>query len=1255
MKDVSFLIQTCLKQIFVLFPLQMKIECTFSDDAGQKRSCIHADETNMLPIYIGDADQCNDKKILARIEMKMCNNNEWKTIKPKFKDENKRPKFMFDGEIIDDATFIDYNKYDSQILKKSCKVYTFDTELDTCRSDIKIQVMLKGRSNQEPCYGYLERSIYMSTFISPPEVVPTAAPTPAPTMAPTAPVQQPVTPNPTPQPNVPEPLPENCDPRDALITEVASPAGSPESRFVEIFFEDCAGKVIKDDIYIVRWPSEGAPVKETLYNYLVPPDGFVVVCSDSISPSGTCDFLNSSVGNNDGTDAVAVTEGPEPSTPDHIIDIYGQPTADDVTIEPFDFSNGRGVRIKNPCPNPTNEFDIDEWMIYPGDDKAEVGPRGIDPGVWVDPLIITEVSDPLDGDEITAQDYADVPRFIEIMVPNDDRWGQEKVSDDLKLVLFHGDSEHPDFSTVVPLSDVDIPQDGFIVVCNDAADSAFTEVISGETKYLCDLVVSELFDDREGNFGCDRAAIIHGDSVDDYTIVDMFGSLAVACDQSQHDFTGGKGVRLTNSTYPEPTWNVYHWEIMLVDSPENSGPRGFDWPAGPCNPRDALITEVANPTGASGRYVEIYFDDCAGRTIKDDIHVVRWPRENDASPLTTALRGFMVPLDGFVLVCAGEDISPTGTCDFINDNVGNNDGQDAVAVVEGPDYYPDEFEVIDIYGVKGASLDEVEAFDFQGGRGVRIKMPYPESNSEFDIEEWNIYPGADKFLGVGEKGTDPRVWVKPIIITEIIDPITGTEETFAEYAAVPRFIEMVVPNSDRWGEEKVGDGLNLVLFHGDSADPDFTTIVSLEDVDIPVDGFIVVCNTAAETFYKDTLTFHQDDYKCDLVISELFDDREGNFGCDRAAIVHGDSVDKYSIVDMYGTIGVPCGDSAHDFTGGRGVRLTNSTYAEPTWNVYHCEVTKDASPSDGDPRNWVDPPLNLFIKEVADPPGDKRNRHIVLKSPNKNDYEIDDDYWLVVSSCSGFSDSDERLSLDGFEIDTDGLLSFCAKGNTLAADECDYELDSPSILTSLDGQDVVAITYGDWTLPPNVVDILGYPGDCEKEVDFTNGAAVRIDEVTGPRDPFDPAEWIISAPDPDPGPDPQPDPAPTPTMAPHTHPTTDHDHNNQPHSHTHPTLGPHTHPTTDHDHDNQPHSHTHPTLSPHTHTPAPAPSKDHDNDHNTAPHTHAPAAPSKGKGSNPPSPPKMTKAPHMTKAPGKGARRTRQNTRRRYAQMHGGG
>jgi hypothetical protein len=547
--------------------MQMKMSCTFTDDKGNQRSCIHQDSTNMLPIYIIDENECKNKKIGATITMSMCNANASNQIKPIFKDEKKRTKFMFGEVILDDTNFDDGNTYSTNIAAQTCKTVTFTEDLDTCQNSISLKEMLKGKSAGDSCYGFLERKVYMSTFISPPEVLPTPEPTKAPSRAPTVVVETTAAPVPA--------FPEPCNPRDALVTEVANPAGDPDARFVEILFNDCAGRTIKDEIHVVRWPrnSVGPPVTISLKGFYVPTDGFVVICAND--PGDYCDKPNINVGGNDGNDAVAVVEGPE-DKPDEfsIIDIYGIPGAIGAATKPFDFENGRAVRNKTSNPEPSDEFQKTEWTIYPGEKKGEVGPKGTDPRFWVKPIIITEIIDPRTGDESEPLDYADVPRFIEMIVPDFDRWDEEEVGDDLKLVLFHGDSEDPDFTTAVSLNDIDIPSDGFIVVCNNAANIFYSDIATfNVVSYRCDIVVSELFDDRKGDFGCDRAAIVHGDRVTNYFIVDMFGSIGPSCDNSR--FTGGRGVRLTNSTNAEPNYSRYNWEITEEAKPDNGDPRGW--------------------------------------------------------------------------------------------------------------------------------------------------------------------------------------------------------------------------------------------------------------------------------------------------------------------------------------------------------------------------------------------------------------------------------------------------------------------------------------------------------------------------------------------------------------------------------------------------------------------------------------------------------------------------------------------------------
>ena len=1069
------------------------MKCTF-EYAGEEYSCLHNSESNNDPVYIGDEAKCSDgisQSITANLEMKMCNLNDSRNI-ALITDGANRTRFEFDDEIVSEGFFVrSSNSYSNRMETNGiteCKTVQFSKTLDACDGSVTMKTVLNGnvagnRMLDNTCNGYLERKIWLSTFIRPGPPGPSPRPTPRPT------------PSPTPG----RPTQRDCDPRNAVITEVADPEGKPSGRYVEIFFDNCAGKTINDPIKVVRWPLVGSsPITTDLQGMTVPDDGFIVICAGN---GNECDKKRDNVGDNDGRDAVAVVEVQQGKRLDHdIIDIYGVPGQTD---GPSNFEEGRAVRNKSPeSIDPTMSFDISDWTVYPGTGGSKVGPSGTDPRTWLKPLMITEIVDDIDGKEPI---YSDVPRHIEIFVPYYDRFSTEVIDDDLKLVLFHGESSTPDFTTAVTLKDTKIPNNSLVVVCNKAAKDHDDYIVKrgSNSDSLCDIVASDLFDQRGKLFGCDRAAIISGDQ-NKYSIVDMFGSLGVDCDDVKHEFTAARGVRLTNATFAQPTWDYYNWEI--TKNPEDgSDAHVWDQPSGPCDPTDAIITEVADPAGTpSGRFVEILFTDCAGRRIKDPINVVRWPRDIVESPISTDLTNMRVPDDGFVVICNGDQDS----CDKTYDNVGNNDGHDAVAVVKVQGEEPSDYDIIDAYGERGETSDSTS---FEDGRAVRTKnLDKTEGanapSKEFTATEWEIYPGDGKGK-VGPLGTDPRVWMKPIIITEIVDDsdpeaVEMQAESY-DYSKVPRFIEINVPYH-RYGENKLGDELKLVLFHGEKEVPDFTTAVPLTEIYIPNDDLIVVCNAAAKEEYG----------YCDILKPDLFDQRGKHFGCDRAAIISGDE-DKYSIVDMFGSLGVGCNgvdDVKHEFTAARGVRLTNTTFAQPTWDYYNWEITN--SPEESDPHEWDElgpcDPTDAIITEVADPEGTPSGRFVEILFTDCAGRRIKDPI-NVVRWPRNVVKSPISTDLTNMRVPDDGFIVICATELFPLESACDKTYDN---VGNNDGHDAVAVVkvQGEEPSDYDIIDAYGERGETSDSTSFEGGRAYRNKKNPGPINAtpdFDEADWTV--------------------------------------------------------------------------------------------------------------------------------------------------
>jgi hypothetical protein len=420
----------------------------------------------------------------------------------------------------------------------------------------------------------------------------------------------------------------------------------------------------------------------------VPPDGFVVVCTtqQALQTFGedTCDVIAGD-STPSGRDALAVTIGTS-----EIIDIYGIPGSDGgIKPLPSDFTDGRAVRLKPLVPSNSGElWKPKEWIVYPSNDgKGTVGPEGMDPRVWINPVILTEITDP----NHSTPNEDEVPRFIEMFFADTHVRGKN-IPDDLKLVVFPGASKEPDWSTAFDLKGKYIEFDGFMTICNEAGMAYYGQ--------LCDFMAPSGKSAPPDNVGCYNVAIVQGDETS-YNIVDMYGVVGLNCQGTEFDFTDARAVRLTNATYPESSWQKYHWQIIKGADRDMADPHQWvdDILPSFCN---LIITELASPVGnANARYVELYSDNCAGRTIGDDFKLIHYDG-GDGQPESVEidLEGMVIGDDGFLVLCSTEQANTIydGKCDVIvgRNTPVDNDGHESVAIVlESP---TGELGIIDIYG-----------------------------------------------------------------------------------------------------------------------------------------------------------------------------------------------------------------------------------------------------------------------------------------------------------------------------------------------------------------------------------------------------------------------------------------------------------------------------------------------------------------------------------------------------------------------------
>merc|ERR1712048_561579 len=153
---------------------------------------------------------------------------------------------------------------------------------------------------------------------------------------------------------------------------------------IEIYTPNCAGQVIIDDLWIVKYrkdktnPSYVNPIN--LKGLEIPDDGFMVFCATQEGNAfynGSCDFVtqDGSAADSDGRDNICIIRGAI-DTDFEILDIFGK-IGEDGQGSNHNFQDGRAVR-KPTSTTPNDEWDPNEWTITITASNIDA-----DPGVWV--------------------------------------------------------------------------------------------------------------------------------------------------------------------------------------------------------------------------------------------------------------------------------------------------------------------------------------------------------------------------------------------------------------------------------------------------------------------------------------------------------------------------------------------------------------------------------------------------------------------------------------------------------------------------------------------------------------------------------------------------------------------------------------------------------------------------------------------------------------------------------------------------------
>jgi hypothetical protein len=471
----------------------VEIECIFYDSNREKRPCTtvgttkQSNQTPFLIIEDKDCKKLNKKGTQMEITYKMCNKNRF-NYKPR---SDTRIQFLQDNNV-SPANWRD------PIGPDECRKFTYiETSPDFCKKSRGIEIFIAGELEKEETPKYCQCYLYKRSLIK-----------------------------------IKKPLPD-CDEKQVVITEIASPFDEPEGRYIELYFEDCKGKKLPNDVTLISWKHEGdyRNLKDSLLRALqrgrvreqilpkdkkVPDNGIMVACKSQkygiIYKSGTCDAIggSDSPADVDGTDTIAV------KTQDGIRDIFGIPgkrgrSRDlEQTVSRQDFSGGRAVRRltaenNKSTINPSGDkWVVDEWII-----KKNQSFETMDPNQWIPipnaVLLITEIIDPMI--------YSPEPRFVEVYAPNSDDHDTILDKDELKLVIFQGNSIEPSWDSAIDLKIV--PKNGFFVVCNKQADimwqGACTTIIDSATGVA----------NSDGN---DQIAVVNGDK-NGYYMLDIFGKI----------------------------------------------------------------------------------------------------------------------------------------------------------------------------------------------------------------------------------------------------------------------------------------------------------------------------------------------------------------------------------------------------------------------------------------------------------------------------------------------------------------------------------------------------------------------------------------------------------------------------------------------------------------------------------------------------------------------------------------------------------
>jgi hypothetical protein len=766
---------------------------------------------------------------------------------------------------------------------------------------------------------------------------------------PTTPPPTPPTPPTTPPPV--NPPPPDCDFHNVIITELASPADT-FAKYIELLFldEGCKGQVIDVNLYVGRYIDGDCDYDEDPNNYInlsgekVGDEGFFSICNhetaEFVYGRGKCALIGGlqSVANLRGIDTIAL--GKEEGADIITIDIFGVPCQSCADTNSC-IKNGRAVRKINVW-TPQPVFYETSWQIFPGNCNQEVGPEAMDINEWKDTqgpicppettIIITEIVD-LPGDESLLRP----PRFVELHAPRLRHRGRG-FRHDLKLVIFHGDSPEPNWSSAIDIEYM--PENGFLVVCNRAAADLYGDECAVTSMYLGGPADSN---------GYDQIALISGDE-DSWFVVDIYGVIGEDGWDTDHDFQDSRIIRNLSVTNSSAIWSKDDWLVCNAKPDPNAWNNDCvggddDWTPSTNSPTTDeqgnckfFLTELADSEGSP--YIEIK-STCPGITISRDLIIHAYKPYGASCELN--LKGVQVSDDGFIIICknkiqhhliyGGNPIFVAGSwhdlsvCDIEDSNLLTGFGFNSYVLKDHDSECQKSCEgsncsvgcsdvYMDIYGYIGTSL-EGSPHEYLGCRAVR-NIRYPYGIFPFQPTIWETICNM-----VGDDGSDltgdPRQWDSSspkLVISELCDPVDNKNK---------RQISIYAYNKRNY---VINEDIILMRWVGSSPYPSYT-FQSLKGETIDEGGFLKIC-LPVHTWYGELTCNLMTPYS-GIVGSmhgvehyAIAECKSPSFGC--------------KIMDIYGEPGTAAVNSEQDFSDGRAVRQLYMSKPTDRFNMYEWVV-----------------------------------------------------------------------------------------------------------------------------------------------------------------------------------------------------------------------------------------------------------------------------------------------------------------------------